>query len=102
VLACPRARLPPLALLAVGVAADGITGVAVTLPRPPALPVTEREPGDVDLRERNRDDVLALPADELALRDVFAQVLADLATDDGAEARMVLVDLQRHGLATTV
>ena len=43
-----------------------------------------------------RDDVLALLADHLALRDVLAQVLLDLPADDLLEARVVLVDLQRH------
>ena len=33
---------------------------------------------------------------QLALRDVLAQVLPDLAADDVAEARVVLVDLEAH------
>ena len=39
---------------------------------------------------------LPLPAEQLALRDVLAQVLADFAAHDVAEAPVILVDLQGH------
>ena len=43
---------------------------------------------------------LPLLADHLALRDVLAQVLLDLAAHDLAEAAVVLVDSQRHQITT--
>src|ERR1019366_6890406 len=94
----PRRRppLPALALFSVGIAAHRIAGIAFALPRSPALAVAEREVRDVDLRDRDRDDVFAVTTDQLALRDVLAQVLPDPAADDRAEARVILVDLQGH------
>ena len=83
-LALPR-LLAALALLLALATADGVARVAVALARTALLLVAEAEARDVDLRDRDRDEVLALPADELALRDVLAEVLADLAPDDRAE-----------------
>ena len=37
--------------------------------------------------------------DQLALRDVLAEVLPDLAADDLPEAAVILVDLQRHAVS---
>src|SRR5690606_37036001 len=56
--------------------------------------VTER--GDVDVVNRDRDEPLALAADELAAREKAPQVLADLAADDLPEALVVLFDLVDH------
>src|SRR5579883_177997 len=97
VLAGSRAGLVALAgVLTVLIAADGIAGVAVSLSGAAALPVSEREVRDVDLRNGDRDEVLALAADELPLRDVLSQVLADLAAHDRSETGVVLIDLERH------
>src|SRR5690606_30453849 len=79
------------ALLAL-LAADRIARLAVSLARAALLLVAEAEARDVDLRERDRDEILALPPDELALRDVLPEVLADLAAHDGAEAGVILID----------
>ena len=102
VLAGALPGLLALAALFALLAADGIAGVAVALPRAALLLVAEAEARDVDLRDRDRDEVLALAPDELALRDVLPEVLPDLAADDRAEARVVLVDLQRHRWRTFV
>src|SRR4029078_3576981 len=53
-------------------------------------------PRPVDLRKRNRNQILPLAPDQLALRDVLAQVLLDLPANDVAEAAMVWIDSQRH------
>src|SRR5580704_3765667 len=94
-----------LARLVAGLAAAVGVGIAlaqavadVALPLPDAAPIlaAEAEPGDVDLRQGDGDQVLALAADQLALRDVLAQVLLDLAAHDVAEAAVVGIDPQRH------
>src|SRR5665213_1329527 len=94
-----------LARLVAGLAAAVGVGIAlaqavadVALPLPDAAPVfaAEAEPGDVDLRQRDRDQILALSTDELALRDVLAQVLLDLAAHDVAETAVIGIDPQRH------
>jgi hypothetical protein len=76
--------------------ADGIAHVALALTDAAALLVTVDEAGDVDLRDGDADELLALPPDQLPLRDISPEVLSDLAPDDGAETRMILIDLQRH------
>jgi len=86
----------PLARLLLIAAVDGIARVTVPLADAALLLVAEAEARDVDLRDRDRDEILALPPHELALRDVLAEVLADLAADDGPEARVILVDFEGH------
>jgi hypothetical protein len=66
------------------------------------LLVGEAEARDVDLRDRDRDDVFALLADQLALADVAAQVLADATTDDVLEASVVLIHSERHAALTVL
>jgi hypothetical protein len=61
-----------------------------------ALPVPVHEARDVDLRERDAHEILALTTDQLPLRDIPPEVLSYLATDDGPEPRMVLIDFQGH------
>jgi len=58
--------------------------------------VAELEARDVDLGDRYRYEILAFSADELSVRDVLAEVLSNLASDDVPESRMVLVDLEAH------
>ena len=65
-------------------------------PTPPCCFVAEAEVRHVDLRDRDADEVLALLADHLALRDVLPQVLLDLAADDLAEAEVILFDVENH------
>src|SRR6185312_8315635 len=95
-LARPLARLLADALLLAAVAADRVARIAVALTGAPLLPIGEAEARDVDLRDRDRDQVLPLASDQLPLRDVLAEVLPDAPADDAAEPRVVLVDLQRH------
>ena len=79
-------------------AADRIAGITVALAGASLLLVAEAEAGNVDLGDRDRDDVLPLAADELALGDVLPEILPDPAANDVPEAGVVLVDLERHRL----
>src|SRR5262249_45728410 len=85
-----------LARLLLVAAADRIAWVAVALTDAAALLVPEAEAWDVDLGDGDRDEVLAFAADQLALRDVFTEILANSPSDDLTESAVVLVDLQRH------
>src|SRR5207247_1985635 len=78
------------------VAPHGIPYVAVALPDAPLLLVAEPEAGNVDLRNRDRYEILPFSADELAVGDVLAEVLADFAPNDVPEPRVVLIDLEAH------
>ena len=55
------------------------------------------EARDLDLRERDGDDVAALAPDQLALGEVLAEVLLDHAAHDLPEALHVPLDLPEHG-----
>ncbi len=83
----------PIAVFAL---ADRIADLAIALPDAALLLVAVLEVRDVDRRNRDRDRVLALLAEHLALRDVLAKVLFDLAADDLAEAAVIEIDLLRH------
>jgi hypothetical protein len=52
---------------------------------------------DVDLRQGDADEVLALLADHLAAADVLAQVTFHLTADDFAEPLVVAFNLLAHG-----
>ena len=80
----------PLAL------AEGVAGLAVPLADTAAVLRVVLEPRGVDLRQRDRDPILALLADQLAARDVLLEVLANPSADDLAKPRVVLLDA-RHG-----
>src|SRR5262249_51339689 len=71
--------------------AQRVARLAVALPDAPGRLGPEAEVRDVDLGQRDGHQILAPLADHLALRDVFAQVLLDLAAHDLAEAPVVLV-----------
>jgi len=75
---------------------ERIADVTVALPDPALLLVAVLEVRDVDTRDRDRDGILALARDHLALGDVLAEVLLDLAADDLAEPAVVEIDLLRH------
>src|SRR5262249_52565123 len=66
--------------------------LAVSLADAPLLVLAEAEPRQHDLRHRDADVLLPLLADQLARRDEALQVLFDLAADDLAEPRVILVD----------
>src|SRR5262249_53811862 len=87
----------------VGIAlAEAVADVALPLPDAALVLAAEAEARDVDLRQRDRDLVLALAPDELAVRDVLAQVLLDLPAHDVAEAPVVGVDPQRHQITRSM
>src|SRR5262249_27388157 len=76
--------------------AHGLPVLAVALADPAHVLRTESEPRNLDLRQRDRDDVLALPPDQLALGQVLAKCLLDLAADNLIEALDVAVDAMEH------
>src|SRR5699024_10611391 len=88
--------LAAFAFLLLAVTADGIARIAVPLPRASGLLVREAETRNVDVGDRDRNEIFAFATDELALRDVLAQVLANASPDDVAKSRVVLVDLEGH------
>ena len=51
---------------------------------------------DLDVGDRDADDLASLAADHLAVRDVLAQVLAHLPAHDPFEALEVAVDAAGH------
>src|SRR6185312_9205791 len=71
-------RLVARLAAAVGVGirlAQAVADLPLPLPHPAAIAAAEPEPRHRDLRQWDRDQVLALPPDQLALRDVLPQVL---------------------------
>ncbi len=87
----------------VGIAlAEAVADVARPLPDPAAVLAAEAEARDVDLRQGDGDEILPLAADQLALRDVLAQVLLDLPAHDIAEAAVVGVDAKRHQITRSM
>jgi hypothetical protein len=76
--------------------AQAVADVARPLSHAPPILAAEPKPRPVDLGQRDRDQILSLPPDQLALRDVLAQVLLDLPAHDVAETAMVGIDSQRH------
>ena len=82
---CRLALADDIAFLAVA-GADALGVVAVA-------EVRQLDPADGDL-----DQVLALLADQLALGEELAQVVADPALDDLPEALVIFFDLQDHAI----
>ena len=81
---CPASPSPVLRIAL----ADRIAGLAVALARRrPARLSPKRKRGMSICGHRDRDHVLALAADHLAVGDVLPQVLLDLALDDRPETR---------------
>ena len=68
-------------------------GIAFALSHAAGVSPAESEIRHFDLRYRDADVVFSLFADQLSLRDVFLQVLLDLAPHDLAEAQVVLFDI---------
>ena len=75
---------------------DAVPRLALPLPDTALLLVGEPEARDVDVGDGDRHDVVPLLAHELALGDVFLEVLPDFPAHDIAKARVVLVDFQGH------
>ena len=53
--------------------------------------------GDLDLRQRDRNELAPGLADQLAMRNVLTQVGLDLAADDLLEPIGVMIDFSNHG-----
>src|SRR5262249_34080081 len=81
-----------LARALLAVLAERVANLAVALADAALLLVAVLEVRDVDRRQRDRHAVLAALGDHLALRDVLAQVLLDLAADDLAEPAVIEID----------
>ncbi len=78
---------------------ERIARLAVALSDAALRPLAEAEVRDVDGRDGDGDELLPLLPDQLALLDVLLEVPLDATADDVAEARVVLLDLQRHAHA---
>src|SRR5262249_48346903 len=77
--------------------AERLAGLAVALADAAAPFPAVLELRDVDLRQRDADEVLALLADHLAAADVLGQVALDLAAHELLEALVIAFDLLSHG-----
>ena len=93
-----RAGLAARRAAAVAVAGFAFSrlALAVALATLAARVVAEDEARQLDLRQRNRDRVIAGAPDQLARREVAAQIRADAAAHDLTEARAVGLDA-KHG-----
>src|SRR5436190_823893 len=70
--------------------------LAFTLADTAGIAAAEAEVRQLDLRDRNADEILPLLADQLSLRNVSLQVLLDLAADDLPESKIILLDVENH------
>src|SRR5690606_26927828 len=61
----------------------------------------EAEVRELDLRQRDRDQLLAAPPDQLAPGEVPLEVLLDLAADDVLEPAPIALDTPDHTASTT-
>src|SRR5262249_40427698 len=77
--------------------AQRLTGLPVPLSHSAGALGPIAELGNVDLRQRDGHQVLALLADHLATADVLGQIALDLAADELAEALVVAFNLLSHG-----
>src|SRR5215510_9523793 len=66
------------------------SGFSFTLSDTTCVSASEAEVRHFDLRNRDADKILSLLADQLALRNVFLQVLLDLAPNDLPEPKIIL------------
>src|SRR5262245_5434353 len=87
----------PLAALAVRVASGNrLADLAVALPHAATAVLAIAKMRHVELRQRDADQVVPLPADHFAVGHIFPQVLAYFPADDLFEPRRVAVDLHDH------
>src|SRR5690606_16536229 len=97
VLALALARLPRARLVAF-LSSDRISSLPVPLPHPALLLRPEGEARDLDVGDRDGDQILAFTTNHLPVGGVLAQVLADAAPHDGGEPRGIAVNRQRQVL----
>ena len=76
--------------------ADRLSDLALPLTHAPRPVATIAKLRRSDLRQRDRDQLLARLADHLAVGDVLAQVGLDLSTHDLLESIRVPLDLAHH------
>jgi phosphohistidine swiveling domain-containing protein len=76
---------------------QGIARIAVSLPGAAGAFLSVPELRDLDLRQRNADQMLPFLANQLAPRDVFGKVGFHLAAYDLAETLMITIDFLSHG-----
>src|SRR5262249_44458234 len=76
---------------------ERIAGPALSLADAAGALLAVAELRDVDLRQGDADEVLALLADHLAAADVLLQVALHLAADELLEPLVVALDFLSHG-----
>lgn len=88
--------LPSLSLPGLFPVSERVTGLSGTLTHAPLVAASKGEPGNINVGDRNRDEILALFADELTVGNVFAKTLANSPAYDVSKSGMVAIDLERH------
>jgi hypothetical protein len=86
-----------VAVIRIAASGNWLTLFAVALPHPTGSVVAKAKMGHVELRNRDADQISTAAADHLAMRHVFAQVLADPAANDLAKAALIALDFEDHG-----
>src|SRR5205807_10479524 len=93
----PDGLVAGLALVVALGSGQRLADVAVALADAAGVLLAVAELWNLDLRQRDADEVAALLPDQLAAADVLAEVALHFAADDPAEALMIAVDLLAHG-----
>ena len=89
--------LRPLALTWLNIARlKNIADIGFVLPDTAGITVAEVKMRQLDLRDRNRDLIVALLPNHFSLRNILAQVVLDLAANDFSKTRVALFYLQCH------
>ena len=73
-----------------------LAGFPLALADAAAAVLAIAEVGHVELRQRDGNEILSLPADHRAVRHIFPQVLSYLPANDLFEPRRVAVNLHHH------
>src|SRR5262249_34845096 len=93
-MAAGRVAGPGAGLLLAG--PERLADLAVALADTAGALLTEAELGNLDLRQRNGDKILAFTADQLAATDVCAGVALHLAADDLSDPLVIAFDPLSH------
>ncbi len=80
---------------------DGIALIPIPLSHATGTVLPISEVRHVELWNRNADEIFPLAADQLAVGNIFPQILANFSANDLLEATSILVDAEHHD-ATTV
>src|SRR5690606_19671175 len=73
-----------------------VTWIAIALAHASLALLAKGEPRNLNLRDGDGHQVLALFSDHLAMRNVIAKPLADLPANDIAKSGVVALDLKCH------